>query len=216
MNKKRVIKIFILIIVILLVAILIHTVRNYSIIKGLQKSIEPYLSSNNYHIKSISTEEDDTKVIIDYYKKNGKEVLIFEKNTNGDINKTTTYINENRTDIFYETENEKEVELDTEAMLMINLSNGLETENDFQTFIGSIMAQIRKIEYNGKRCYAITNFLSIPFLNGTSNDEKYIEKETGLYVKGMINSTTVERIYEFDNVDDSIFIEPDISQYNIK
>ena len=100
MNKKRVIKIFILIIVILLVAILIHTVRNYSIIKGLQKSIEPYLSSNNYHIKSISTEEDDTKVIIDYYKKNGKEVLIFEKNTNGDINKTTTYINENRTDIF--------------------------------------------------------------------------------------------------------------------
>ncbi len=216
MNKKRVIKIFILIIVILLVAILIHTVRNYSIIKGLQKSIEPYLSSNNYHIKSISTEEDDTKVIIDYYKKNGKEVLIFEKNTNGDINKTTTYINENRTDIFYETENEKEVELDTEAMLMINLSNGLETENDFQTFIGSIMAQIRKIEYNGKQCYAITNFLSIPFLNGTSNDEKYIEKETGLYVKGMINSTTVERIYEFDNVDDSIFIEPDISQYNIK
>ena len=204
------------IIVILLVAILIHTVRNYSIIKGLQKSIEPYLSSNNYHIKSISTEEDDTKVIIDYYKKNGKEVLIFEKNTNGDINKTTTYINENRTDIFYETENEKEVELDTEAMLMINLSNGLETENDFQTFIGSIMAQIRKIEYNGKQCYAITNFLSIPFLNGTSNDEKYIEKETGLYVKGMINSTTVERIYEFDNVDDSIFIEPDISQYNIK
>ena len=167
MNKKRVIKIFILIIVILLVAILIHTVRNYSIIKGLQKSIEPYLSSNNYHIKSISTEEDDTKVIIDYYKKNGKEVLIFEKNTNGDINKTTTYINENRTDIFYETENEKEVELDTEAMLMINLSNGLETENDFQTFIGSIMAQIRKIEYNGKQCYAITNFLSIPFLNGT-------------------------------------------------
>ena len=216
MHKKRVIKIFILIIVILLVAILIHTVRNYSIIKGLQKSIEPYLSSNNYHIKSISTEEDDTKVIIDYYKKNGKEVLIFEKNTNGDINKTTTYINENRTDIFYETENEKEVELDTEAMLMINLSNGLETENDFQTFIGSIMAQIRKIEYNGKQCYAITNFLSIPFLNGTSNDEKYIEKETGLYVKGMINSTTVERIYEFDNVDDSIFIEPDISQYNIK
>ena len=216
MNKKRVIKIFILIIVILLVAILIHTVRNYSITKGLQKSIEPYLSSNNYHIKSISTEEDDTKVIIDYYKKNGKEVLIFEKNTNGDINKTTTYINENRTDIFYETENEKEVELDTEAMLMINLSNGLQTENDFQTFIGSIMAQIRKIEYNGKQCYAITNFLSIPFLNGTSNDEKYIEKETGLYVKGMINSTTVERIYEFDNVDDSIFIEPDISQYNIK
>ena len=170
MNKKRVIKIFILIIVILLVAILIHTVRNYSIIKGLQKSIEPYLSSNNYHIKSISTEEDDTKVIIDYYKKNGKEVLIFEKNTNGDINKTTTYINENRTDIFYETENEKEVELDTEAMLMINLSNGLETENDFQTFIGSIMAQIRKIEYNGKECYAITNLLSILFLNEISKN----------------------------------------------
>lgn len=30
------------------------------------------------------------------------------------------------------------------------------------------------------------------------------------------NGTTIEKEYEFDNVDDSIFVEPDIGQYTLK
>ena len=43
----------------------------------------------------------------------------------------------------------------------------------------------------------------------------YIEKDTGLLVKMMEGTTVSEREQEFNNVDDSIFVEPDISQYTI-
>ena len=46
---------------------------------------------------------------------------------------------------------------------------------------------------------------------------KYIiEKETGLLLKTETGNLIGERTYEFDNVDDSIFVEPDISQYKIQ
>ena len=44
----------------------------------------------------------------------------------------------------------------------------------------------------------------------------YIEKDTGLFVKNIQNGVTTEKEYTFDNVDDAIFIEPDISQYTLK
>ena len=45
----------------------------------------------------------------------------------------------------------------------------------------------------------------------------YIQKKnTGLYVKSIIDESNSEREYEFDTVDDSIFSEPDISQYTLK
>lgn len=53
-------------------------------------------------------------------------------------------------------------------------------------------------------------------LNGTYKNEVYLEKNTGLYVKSIIDESNSEREYEFDTVDDSIFSEPDISQYTLK
>ena len=51
---------------------------------------------------------------------------------------------------------------------------------------------------------------------GTNNTEYYIEKETGLVIKTIIDDTTATREYEFDNVDDQIFVEPDVSQYTLR
>lgn len=55
-------------------------------------------------------------------------------------------------------------------------------------------------------------------LFGRNNKEliKKIEKETGLVRKAVLDEQNVTREYEFENVDDSIFIEPDISQYTLK
>ena len=47
------------------------------------------------------------------------------------------------------------------------------------------------------------------------DSEIIIDKETGLFLKSTATDDVVEREYEFDNVDDSIFVEPDISQYKI-
>ena len=48
------------------------------------------------------------------------------------------------------------------------------------------------------------------------NSEVIIEKETGLFLKSNAPEDTVEREYTFNNIEDSIFAEPDISQYKIK
>ena len=42
------------------------------------------------------------------------------------------------------------------------------------------------------------------------------DKETGLMYKNINSESTATREYEFENVDDSVFVEPDISQYTLK
>ena len=49
-----------------------------------------------------------------------------------------------------------------------------------------------------------------------NKQETYIEKDTGLFVKSTDSQTLTEKEYKFDNVDDTIFIEPDISEYTLK
>ena len=46
--------------------------------------------------------------------------------------------------------------------------------------------------------------------------EIYIDKETGLFVKSTEAGIVNEREYEFNMVEDSIFTEPDISEYKLK
>lgn len=215
-NKKKILLIILAIVLIIIILLAIHTIRNFTIIKELQKNIEPYVSSTNYHIKSVATEESGTIVTINYYKKDGKEVMIMERNLNGEISKISTYVTDKRTDTFYETKDSKTIELDSEAMLSINVYNSLETENDWQTFFGSILTSVKKTDYNGKECYIVNNFLSPQFLGGSTNDEVYVEKDTGLCVKATMNGTVTEREYEFNNVSDEIFIEPNIGEYDIR
>ena len=44
----------------------------------------------------------------------------------------------------------------------------------------------------------------------------YIDKETGILLKNIEEGTVNERKYEFNKVESSIFIEPDVSQYSLK
>ena len=46
-------------------------------------------------------------------------------------------------------------------------------------------------------------------------EKYYIDKNTGLLLKSFVANTEVERSYEFNNVSDEVFIEPDIGQYTI-
>ena len=96
----------------------------------------------------------------------------------------------------------------------VSIIDYLKTDNKWQSFIYSIPTMITNVEYNGKKCYKITNFLSPYYLYDSKHNELYIDKETGLC---LLNYTSTENKYnyEFNNVDDSIFIEPDIGQYTL-
>ena len=200
---------------IVILFLLIHTTRNYLIIRDLQKKILPYVSSTNYHIKSVATEGDDIVVNMDYYRKGDRQVVFMVRNKNGEINKMTIYDNGKRTDTFVETAYEKIANLDSGNLMLVNIYNMLETENNWQTFLYSIGAKIRSKKVNDKNCYTVDSFFTTSYMYAEGENIVCIDKETGLMVYNQSGDIISEREYEFDNVDDSIFVEPDISQYTL-
>ena len=217
MKKKKILKIILIIILIILVLFLIHTARNFIIIKGVQNNFSKYENSSNYHIKSVAKESTDTTVTMDYYTKDEKQVMKMERNIDGEILKVSMYSNGEKVNVFYDNPSGKtcQLNLDTEV-IQVNLYNHLETENIWQTLLGSITTNIKSEEYNGKDCYIVNGFMSPLSLTEKNINEVHIEKDTGLFIKSVIDSNTTEREYEFNNVEDSVFEEPDISEYSIQ
>lgn len=212
---KNVLKIALIVIAILLVILIIHTIRNYVIVTDLQNKIAEYNGSTNYHIKSVATENNGNIVKMDYYKKDGKQVVFMERNVNNEITKISMYNNGERTDTFTETKDSKIAQLNSGTIMSVGIYNHLENDSKWQTILGCISAKIKSVDYNGKECYIVKEFMSSTSLT-FEGAETYIDKETGLFVKSTEADIVNERSYEFNMVDDSIFTEPDISQYTLK
>ena len=50
---------------------------------------------------------------------------------------------------------------------------------------------------------------------GTEKNEIYVDKDTGLVIFKNTDGELTEKEYEFNNVEDSIFIEPNIGEYKL-
>lgn len=214
-SGKKVLKIVLIVVALMIVMFLIHTTRNYIIIKNLQNKISKYSNSTNYYVKSIANEKDGTIVTTKYYKKGNKEAVFLERDIDGDITKMSMYNNGERTDVFIEDKDSKIAELNKGTLAPMNIYNYLETENDWHTLIGSVGARVKSTKYNGKECYLVSGFMSSTSLT-FEGMETYIDKDTGLAIKTTADEIVTEKEHEFNNIDDSIFIEPDISQYTLK
>lgn len=213
---KKILKIVLIIVLFLIALFCIAVLRKVIIIKGIQKTAANYLNSTNYHIESIAKEDNGTKVTINYYQKNDKQAMVMERNLNNQLSTIRMYNNNNQIDMFYDTPEEKTAHLNTASPMVIGLYDYFECENLFQTITACIPARIQKIKYDGKTCYVVDNFMSQTMLHGTDVDKVYVDKETGLCIKTNLNGIITDRKYEFDNVDDSVFIEPDIKQYKVE
>lgn len=210
--KKKILKIIGIIIIVFIILFLIHTLRNYTIITSLQDKISQYSNSENYYVKSVSSNET-VLAEMEYYRKAEKQV-VFMKRTSDNI-KMSIYDNGERIDTFVETENSKTVTLDCSELVSVQIYNTLENDNNWQTLLSCITARISKTTYNNKECYIVKGFMSSTSLT-TEDAEVYIEKNTGLLLKTVENEIITEKEYEFNNVDDSIFTEPDIGQYTLQ
>ena len=215
MNKKKIFKFIGIVLIIIIVIFLIHSIRNYLIITNLQNKVSKYQNDTNYGIKSVATESNGTVINMEYYKKENKEAVFLERNLNGEITKISVYNNGERVDTFFDTPEGKIAQLNSGSIMGVNIYNMTETDSKWQTFLGSITANIKSTNYNGKECYVIKGFLSTYSLN-FKGSETYIDKETGLFVKTIEEERIIERNYVFDNIDDNIFVEPDIGQYTLK
>ena len=212
---KTIFKIIGIIVLIIVVMLLAHTIKNYIKITMLQNNISKYSNSENYYVHVKTIENSGTKLDIKYYRKGNKQANFLEREYNGKIFKLNFYNNGERTDEFIDNENAKIARLNVEEFPPTNIYNYLETSSFVEKLVLSFISNIKLTNYNGKDCYIVKTSYS-PLALNEKNPEYYIDKDTGLCVKLITKDTTSEREYEFDNVDDSIFTEPDISQYEIK
>ena len=201
---------------VLFAAVFAYGIRNYMVIRSLQNEISQYTDSANYHIKNIRNEKDGTLLTIDYYRKNNREKVILNRRKSGSENTTITmYQNGGRVNTYAVSGNKKTATLAKVTTIpSIDIINTLENNSKFSTFISCLFASVGEEDYNGTRVYAIKNYPSIATLN-TEEDTAYIEKETGLLLKGEDSFGEFERTYEFDTVTDSEFLEPDLTGYEI-
>ena len=220
MNKKivkKILKTILIILLVLFVLFLLHSFRNFMIIRKLQKSIEPYLSSTNYHLHSINSQDNGDSIVMDYYKKGSKETSIIERVSEKNPTKISTYINDESVTTYIDTPSEKYVTPNRNIVLSINIYNWCESDNNWQTFLISAFFNIRTSKYNEKDCYIISNFFSPYFLyESFDSNLLYVEKDTGLLLKTKVGSMVSERSYEFNTVNDSFFVQPNINEYTLK
>ena len=217
MKGKKILKIIGIILLIILILVVIHAIRNTIIISGLQNKVKQYSNSNNYHIKATTQISENTTMIINQYQKEEKQLLILERIVNDEKVKISYYNTGSRIDMFTETKDEKIAELGkVNEILGLNSITPLQTDNLWQTILYGLPTRITTVKVNDYECYSIDDFLSPYNLLGKNKTEYDIEKETGLVRKIILDDQISMREYNFENVDDSIFVEPDISQYKIK
>ena len=212
---KKVLKIILIIIAILIILFLIHTIRNFIIVLQLQTKISQFTDVTNYHIKTITNEESGIIVTVNYYKKDNKQAYFLERNKDNEIIKMFVYSNGEKTHMYTETPEYKTANLNVGNFTGVEIVNSLYNRNTWQTILSSMMANIKTVKLNEKDCYEINNFPSEVLWLGLGKNVIYIEKDTGLMIRNDTDSLIVENMYEFNTVNDEIFIEPDISQYQV-
>lgn len=210
--KKNILKIILVIIIVVIIIFLINTFRKFFIIQGLQENLETYISSTNYYMKMSTIENGKITLMTDIYKKGENAVSIIER----DNTKESFYNNGNTTDIFIENTEGKKAELNSDATINFAIPDYLKTDNGWRTFCASLFSNIKSVEIEEKECYVLKGNLDNVFI-GIPSDTKeiYIEKDTGLCLQLTHNDTIQKYEYEFDNVSDEIFIEPDVEQFEV-
>lgn len=218
-NKMKLWKKILIIIGIIFIIFIIHTVRNMIIISSLENKVAKYIDSKN-HYEKIINDSGQTTTVTKYYCKDENAVTHLETTVKatGEVRKLSNYYKGEKTNTYIDANGDKIAILDSNGLPSKIMIISMNFDDNFWTLLQvSVTSFIKSEEYNGRQCYSI---------KGSFLDECYIEKETGLMVRAIQGTSedengnkydiVVEYYYEFDNVDDSVFIEPDISEYKIQ
>lgn len=224
-NKLKLLRIFILIIVIILIVFIANTTRKIIILSDLSEKAEKYELSNNFKkTTSYYDSEQDVFVKSEYYVLNNDIYTNLTRVSNGDIEIIKIYYNsETETANIYTDKNgEKTVELNSDFLVTVNIQSPCKVDNFVELLIAGIFTNIESKEYGGKDYYYISN-LEVGMNQFSSN--LYVDKDTGLTIRdceyennssGIGVMPTYSYEYEFDTVTENDFIEPDITEYQIK
>ena len=128
MNKKKVLKTILLVVLLIIAAFVVYTLRNFIIVKGLQNKIAQYTAISNFSATINQTFTDDsTNVLINYYQDGNKQAVILQRtDSNGEVIKMSQYNNGERCDIFWDTKDSKTAQLNVDNTISVQLTNSLE------------------------------------------------------------------------------------------
>lgn len=216
MEKKKVIKIVLLVVFIILAIFLGIIIRRMIIISDISNKVSKYKDNNNHYEKIVTDYNGESKTTSEYYCKGENAVMIVETTTrqSNETKKLTQYFKGETSNSYFDVGTTKVAVLNSNGVPSKMEIWAIDYNNDFwNLFYLALITPIKTIEYNGKDCY---------FLDSAALRHSYIEKETGLVLKAIDGksesepSSISEYEYNFEGVDDSLFIEPDISEYTIQ
>ncbi len=151
---------------------------------------------------------------MEYYKDGSNEVMKMNSNRDGKETSYSVYKKDGHANVYTIDESgKKHYTSDEDFVMQISIYNFLESSSNFNTFLASIPTTVRSKNINGKDCYEITNFKSDMSMTEVGKNVLYIEKDTGLLIEQDTQTTITTKEYNFDKVDNSIFVEPDKSEY---
>jgi len=219
MNKRKILITILLIAIISILAFLAFTIREMITLKNLNIKVAQFVN-NNEHYEKIINDSGNTTTITEYYCKGDNAVLFLNTtlNSTGETRKLTNYFKGDKVNSYIESGEDKIALLNTNGIPSKVMIRQVDAGNNlWELFLMSLATSIRSEECNGKDCYV---------LSLGENSKTYIDKETGLTLKAIEGTVvdengnesvqTMQYHYEFDNVDDNIFVEPDISKYKIQ
>lgn len=211
---KKLFKTITLIILILAILITMHTLRNFMIIENLKKASKDLSNFTSLSVKTSTTRTNGEKFNVETYLKDGKFVRILERITDSTTTKISEYYEGDSIITFIDTVDKKIVRTSSNnGLIPTETLFTFETGNAYETFITCLCTKIRTDEYNGKKCYVMSNFINSMMLSNQEKDELYFEKDTGLDVKHITNDSILEKEYEFNNVKNIMFTKPNINLY---
>ena len=219
MNRKKSVIIILAILLIALVVFMVNIISKMIIIQDINDKVSKYRNSEHYYQKKVA-HFDSGDLIIEHYSK-GENAVTFQIHNDKDIHFQQTIV-----DYYKGEQNNRYVDskfYGKSALLNINQTSekikirGLDYDNNFWNLVQiAITTPITEVNYNGRECY---------FIDSDKFEHPYIDKETGLtlrtsyYPIDKINErqdAVSEYEYKFEDFDDSIFTEPDISEYIIE
>lgn len=219
-NKMKILKLIIFVILIVYALVL---GRRAIIISSLQNKVNKIKQSTNYHIIQYDYEGVNYRKN-EVYHKDGKTALTIE---NGET-KITKISNGNKANLYIDAKENKIAMLNKNAEVPPNysgLQNYVETNSIREFIVNLFTTKITTANINGKECYKIDGFYTSEIMHSEEGRSIYIDKETGLPVRTFGGTFENEHgtftivndyQYEFNKVDDNVFIEPNINEYQIQ
>lgn len=211
-------KVFLVILLIIILAMIIHYVKNQMIFAKIYNTAKDYVSIENYEVKREITGTDINNTTDAKYL-NGLYKVTF---TQSDNSKLTIVTMQNKEAMLTEKDGVKTIKfLDKDKVNLngiIGLENHTFTSNEwYNNFCSKICTK----NEDGKEYYVISGFNSNIMPTVGNHAEVYIDKETGLIEKivetgkdgNEVQTTTYK--YEFNNVKTTDLGIPDITSYKL-